>query len=428
MAGDGLLSVYRASGRALAPLFSGLLHLRALRGKEDPHRRGERYGKPSLPRPAGRLVWIHAASVGETNSVLPLIARLIGAGAKVLLTTGTVTSARLAAQRLPAGALHQFVPLDIAPYVTRFLDHWRPDLVLFVESELWPTTLSLLAARGLAPVLVNGRMSVRSHRRWRQLGGLRSAIFGRLGEVLAQTDDDAARFADLGVGRVTATGNLKFDAPALVLHDRDLATLRAAIDRRPVWLAASTHPGEEDIAADVHHRLADRLPRLLTVIVPRHPERGGDIATELARQGHRVARRSLGEVPGDETDIYLADTLGELGLFYRLVPVAFLGGSLVERGGQNPIEAARLDCVILHGPKVENFKQVYAAFDATGAGIAIADAGALAAEVAGILTDPQAHQPRIEAGRRVIDQHSGALERTVAALADRMRDDHGSDR
>lgn len=420
MAGDGLLTLYRASGLAIAPLMAGLLRLRALRGKEDPHRRGERYGRASRPRPDGRLVWVHAASVGETNSVLPLIARLAGAGLGVLLTTGTVTSARLAAQRLPAGVIHQFVPLDIAPFVARFLDHWRPDLVLFVESELWPTTLSLLAGRGLAPVLVNGRMSARSHRRWRRLGGLRGAVFGRLGEVLAQTEEDAARFADLGVARVRATGNLKFDAPALAPHGPDLDALRALVGDRPVWLAASTHPGEEDIAADVHRRLAAVRAGLLTVIVPRHPERGAEIAERLGRLGHRVARRALGELPDAATTIYLADTLGELGLFYRLVPIAFIGGSLVERGGQNPIEAARLDCVILHGPRVDNFRQVYAAFDATGAALAVADAAALADTLAGLLADPAALAPRVSAGRRVIDQHSGALDRTVAALVDRL--------
>jgi 3-deoxy-D-manno-octulosonic-acid transferase len=411
------LTAYRWLGRGLAPFFGVLVALRSARGKEDPARRGERYGRTAMARPEGPLVWVHAASIGETNSVLPLINALAADGVRVLLTSGTVTSAAVAAKRLPAGTSHQFVPFDIEPFIARFLDHWRPDLALFVESELWPTTLAVLRERQIPRLLINGRMSDRSFRRWRWMNGPCRAVFGALDLVLAQTCDDADRFTALGVSHVETTGNLKFDNAPLAADPAALAALQDAVIGRPVWLAASTHPGEDLIVADTHVRLRAHHDGLITILVPRHPERGVDIADRLSKLGLTIARRGIGQEPTADIDLYIADTLGELGLFYRLAPISFIGGSLVERGGQNPIEAAQLGSAIVHGPLVANFRSLYAQLDASGAAETVTDAASLARAVSRRLVDVPGRLVQIEAASALVATHAGALARTRAALA-----------
>ncbi len=289
-------ALYRAGTELLGPAIELWLKRRLARGKEDPARLSERLGRPGRDRPPGRLVWLHGASVGEAISVLPLIDRLLAArdDVSVLLTTGTVTSARLMAERLPARAFHQFAPVDRPSAVERFLDHWRPDLALWVESELWPNLVAETAKRGAAMALVNARLSERSYRRWRRLGWLIRPMLSAFALTLAQSEADAQRLRALGARDVRCLGNLKSAAPPLVVDKAALAELSAALGGRPRWLAASTHPGEEAIAADVHRRLAPRLPGLLTVIAPRHPERGPELAEAL---GATVARRSAGEPP-----------------------------------------------------------------------------------------------------------------------------------
>lgn len=411
------LAAYRGLGPVLAPGLDLLLAARTRAGKEDPARRGERRGRPDLARPDGRLVWVHAASVGETISMLGLIERLIAGGSVVLLTTGTVTSAAVAATRLPAGAIHQYVPLDVAPWVGRFLDHWRPTVAVFVESEIWPATVLELERRAIPQILVNARVSERSARRWGRVGGLARALFGRLALALAQTEGDGERLRALGARRVAVIGNIKFDGRALGADPAELARLTEAIAGRPTWLAASTHPGEEVIAAAVHAELAPTLPGLLTVIAPRHPGRGDELRLDLADRGLRVASRSLGETPGPDTDVYLTDTIGEMGLIYRLAPVAFVGGSLSSRGGQNPIEPARLGRAVLHGPDVRNFVDMYREFDAADAAVEVDGAEALAAAVLAAHRDPEALAARIGRASALVERSSGALDRTLDALA-----------
>ncbi|WP_333822139.1 3-deoxy-D-manno-octulosonic acid transferase [Pinisolibacter sp.] len=414
---DLALRSYRAAGRLAAPLVALALRRRERAGKEDAARRGERRGRASLPRPAGRLVWLHAASVGETMAALGLVERLAATGASVLVTTGTVTSAEVAAARLPAGAFHQYVPADVAAWVDRFLDHWRPDLAVFVESEIWPATILALAMRGTPQVLVNARISERSARRWGSLDGLPRALFGRLALVLAQSEDDAVRLRRLGAPQVTVSGNLKFDGSPLAVDEAELFRLTAAFDGRPTWVAASTHAGEEAVVAAAHPKARDAVPRLLCVLAPRHPRRGDEVRAVLAAAGLSVASRSLGETPGPETDVYLADTIGEMGLVYRLAPVAFVGGSLVPRGGQNPIEPARLGVAVLHGPQVRNFADIYRVLDATCGARAVADADALATAIVDAHADPATLAGCIDRARVVIDASTGAVERTFAALA-----------
>jgi 3-deoxy-D-manno-octulosonic-acid transferase len=413
--GGWLLAAYRLAGICAAPFLPLFLSRRARQGKEESGRLGERRGFASVPRPEGLLVWVHAASVGETNAVLPLVERLTETGARVLFTTVTITSAQIAASRLPTGAIHQFSPLDVQPWVRRFLDYWRPDLAIIVESELWPVIMIALAERGVPQVLVNGRMSERSFERWRRHASLARNLLARLALCLAQSPVDAERYREIGVKRVEVTGNLKFDAPLPRSDPAAVAALKQFIGDRPVWLAASTHEGEEAIAARVHRELAPSHPGLLTVIVPRHPGRGAAIAEALRDDGLQVVLRSRSEAIAADTEIYVADTLGELALFYSTVPVAFIGGSLVPHGGQNPIEPVRFEAAVLHGPHVDNFADVYAALDASGSE-AVADAEQLAAAVHRLLADPARARNRVRAAAAALQPFSGALDATLAAL------------
>ncbi|KAF0230307.1 MAG: 3-deoxy-D-manno-octulosonic-acid [Beijerinckiaceae bacterium] len=409
------LLIYRALGHIAAPALALFLKRRIARGKEDPARQNERWGRPTLPRPDGVLIWLHAASVGETMSILPLITRLAGAGRHVLLTTGTVTSAALAAARLPEGAVHQFVPLDLPAAARRFIAHWRPDLAVFCESELWPT-LMLETKRADIPLgIVNGRMSARSATRWRKFPTIPRALLGDLAFCLAQSEADAARYAALGAPAVAA-GNLKFDAPPLPLDLDEAERLTKAIGRRPVFLAASTHPGEEEQVLDAACHLREREPDLLTIIVPRHPPRGEEIAKLCLSGGIVPAVRSRGEMPDKHTTLYLADTLGELGLFYALATVAFIGGSLVPTGGHNPIEPAKLGAPMLHGPETHNFKDIFAAFDAAGAAVAVVDSAMLAHEAGCLIGDDAARSVLVANARAIAAANEGALERTLGVI------------
>lgn len=413
---SAIAGFYRLAGLCLRPAVPFILSGRVARGKEDPQRLVERYGRASLPRPPGRVVWVHAASVGETNAVLPLLERLTGIGLGVIFTTTTVTSAVIAAKRLPRGAVHQFAPLDLAPFVGSFLAHWRPNLAIFVESEMWPTMVRKLAEAGVPLIVTNARLSERSYRGWKRFAGFATKVFPRITLCLAQSEADAARFAGLGATDVRTVGNLKFDVPPLAADSGAVARMATAIDGRPAWVAASTHEGEEEVIADAHRLVRQRHPDVLTVVVPRHPERGDAVRATLAGKGLTVAQRSRGNPLLHEIDIYLADTLGELGLFYRLAPIAFLGGSLIPHGGQNPIEPTRLAAAVLHGPHVHNFADIYAALDAAVPGAPIVDAPSLADAVAALMDDPAAVAGRAAAAREALARFSGALEATLTAI------------
>jgi 3-deoxy-D-manno-octulosonic-acid transferase len=355
------LRVYRKLSFAMMPLAPALIRQRLKQGKEDPARIGERRGMSQDVRPHGPLVWIHGASVGEVLAAAALIEKLRALNIRILLTSGTVTSAAIVAKRFPADIIHQYVPYDSPRYVARFLDHWRPSLALFIESDLWPNLILSSAARRLPMVLINGRMSHRSFPRWRRVSGTISALLGRFDVCLAQSQVDAERFTALGSRNVVTTGNLKLDVAAPPADPAKLERLMAVTRGRPVIVAASTHPGEEEILLDAHRALKGFFPSLLTVIVPRHPHRGEAIARATAASGLHVALRSREEPLAAGTDIYIADTMGELGLFYRMAGIVFMGGSLVEHGGQNPIEAVKLGAAIVHGPHVFNFADVYEA-------------------------------------------------------------------
>jgi 3-deoxy-D-manno-octulosonic-acid transferase len=414
--GSALLAAYGVGGRLLTPFMPAILDRRGRRGLEDIARRTERYGIAGAPRPDRSVIWVHAASVGETSAVLPLIGRLTGAGWFVILTTITVTGARTAARNPPPGVLHQFAPVDIRPWVARFLDHWRPSLALFVESEVWPVSTDELARRNIPHVIVNARISEQSFRRWRVLGDAPRRIFGLISLALAQTGADAERMEKLGVRRVSPVGNLKLDAPPPAADDDAVARFTAEIGNRPFLLAASTHPGEEEVVADAHLALADRYPGLTTAIVPRHPDRGPDIAELVATRDIVVTRRAQGEGMPAGGGIYVADTLGELGLFYRLADVAFIGGSLVPIGGHNPVEPVALGVAAIHGPHTHNFAPIYAALVEAGGSVLVASAEPLAAAVGRLFDDPTLLRHQTDAAERTLARFTGALQRTLDAL------------
>lgn len=395
------------------------LAIRRARGKEDRVRIGERFGRPGRGRPKGALIWVHGASVGESLSILPLIERLIAVrpDVSILVTTGTVTSATLMAGRLPPGAFHQFIPIDRRTEVRRFLDHWKPDLALWLESELWPNLLAETSARGTPIVLVNARMSPRSFARWRRRPRFARFVLTRFALCLAQSEADAGRLDTLGAPSPSCPGNLKFASSPLPVDEDALAGLRKELGSRPVWLASSTHPGEEEIVADAHKRLGEQYDGLLTIIVPRHPGRGQAIARDLARRGLEVALRSAGDAVAPGTAIYVADTMGELGLFYRLAGVVFVGGSLVPHGGQNPLEPAQLDSAILYGPHMTNFQPIVAALKTAGAAQEVSDAAGLAEAVGALLGNTGERRRLAAAGARVAAGEAGVVDRYLEALA-----------
>jgi 3-deoxy-D-manno-octulosonic-acid transferase len=411
--------IYRWLTPPLAPLVVLYLKRRRRRGKEDGRRLRERQGFAYGARPPGPLVWVHAASVGEATATLRLIERLteMRPVLEILLTTGTVASARLLEGRLPPRTRHQFVPVDLPGWIGRFLDHWRPDLAIWVESELWPNLVLTTHARKIPMMLVSGRLSARSYRRWRRWPGLIGPMLGAFAQCLAQDVDQADRLRRLGARDVAAVGDLKAAGAALPVDQAQLWRLRGQIASRPLWLAASTHAGEEEIAAAAHRRLAADRPGLLTIIAPRHPTRGDAVAGMLAEHGLRVARRSHSDPISGETEIYLADTIGELGLFYRLAGIAFIGGSLTRNGGHNPFEAARLDCAVLHGPDMSNCVGMASALAAAGAAEVVTGADELTHAVAALLADRRLRAARCAAAARTAAAGQSILDVILACLA-----------
>ena len=408
------IHAWRWLGIAVTPLAPLLLRERAARGKEDRARMGERLGVASAARPEGRLVWIHGASVGESLAALPLIEKLLAEDIRVLVTSGTVTSAGMMLARLPQGAIHQYVPLDTPRAAARFLDHWKPDAGLFVESDLWPNLLLEAKRRGVKLALINARISERSAAGWRRAPRMARALLSVFDAILAQDEDFAARFRALGARNVAIAGSLKADAPPLSCDEAALATMRNMIGGRPLLLAAQTHPGEDETVLPAHDALRARFSDLLTIIVPRHVERGPDIAMLC---GSRIsARRAAGDPITSGTAIYIADTMNELGLFYRLPSFCFLGGTLVAMQGHNPLEPAVLNCAILAGPSRANSARAFeAVLGAQGFGD-VHSAGDIAREAEHLLSDPaRARAAGLAAARGAVTL-SGAVEKTIAAL------------
>jgi 3-deoxy-D-manno-octulosonic-acid transferase len=411
-----VLSTYRWVGAAAFPIVGAYVAFRASKGKEERGRHGERYGVASVARPSGPLIWVHAASVGETSAVTPLVEAIVDMGIHVVLTTGTVTSAKMVQERLGDRVIHQYVPLDLKPAVDRFLTHWQPDLAVICESEIWPMTILELGTRRVPQVLVNGRLSDRSFANWHKRPSIAEALFENLAHVVAQSEVDGERFRALGARPVTVSGNLKVDTAIPPVNNADLASMQRMIGSRKTWAAISTHQGEEEIVAQVHHMLKARHRDLLTIIVPRHPDRAAEIAGEIEKMGMKVALRSRSDQIAADTDIYLGDTIGDMGLYLRLTEIAFVGRSLTAQGGQNPLEPAMLKSAILSGRNVQNFRDSYQRLIKNGGAKLVRDKDMLAGAVNYLFNNPAERQIMIEAGLKTVEDMRGSLTRTMTAL------------
>jgi len=378
------LRAWLAATHLAGPAARRHLRGRLARGKEDPDRWHEKRGVPSAPRPDGPLVWLHAVGVGEVLA-LPGLARALmeeRPGLAVLVTSSSRTSAEALAPNLPAGAVHQFLPLDIPRWRRRFLDHWRPDLSVWAERDLWPGFLADLSRRGIPTALVNARMDAASARDKARARGLFADLYARFALIETQDEATARHIAGFGVPaeRIAVTGSLK--TAAAPLADRpERAAVEAALAGRRLWLAASTHPGEEGIVAEAHRRVLAADPAACLILAPRNPADAPAAAATLARHGIDAEVLPPSNLPPRRAEALVLARIGQTGLWYRVAPVAFVGGSLDATGGHNPWEPARLDCAILHGPGVRNFEGDYAALQAAGAAREVTDAASLAAAV-----------------------------------------------
>ncbi len=389
-----MLQFYTSITARAKPLFNKVLAKRIAKGKEDAQRLDERRGIVTRDRPKGTLIWVHAASVGEAQSALILIETLLKANqtARILVTTGTRTSAARMETALPERAFHQFIPLDHPEWVARFLDHWKPDTAFWMESELWPNMLAAMKERNIPAALINARLSEKSMGRWRFVKNSIAELLSTFQIILAQSEHDAQNFRSLGAGHVIATGNLKYSASPLPYNEDDFKAIKGITGQRPTIVYASTHGGEEDIAASIHDILANAFPDLLTIIIPRHPDRGTAIQDTLAAKHTGVlAREQAMNLPDENTRIYIANTLGEMGLFYRLSDIVYVGRSLSNDGGggHNPLEPALLNCAVLHGANIQNLQDIYNDMQAENACIAAQNAEDLAQKLEWLLSDAE---------------------------------------
>ena len=413
-----LLRAYRGLTSAGLPIINLLLQRRVKQGKENVSRIEERRGLASEKRPDGPLLWIHAASLGETQSILSLIDRLSSdrPSLNILMTTGTVTSADLIRDRKPKKTIHQFMPVDRITWIRRFLNHWKPDLVIWVESEFWPNLLLETKARNTPIVLLNARISERSYKRWKQAQNSAELLMSCFSIILAQDNLVSKRLQSLGAKDVRTMGNLKTEALPLPANASELLVLQDEIGTRPVWLAASTHESEEIVAGEVHKSLVKTVPQILTIIVPRHPQRAENIYKELSKNGLIISRRSLKESITEDVDIYLVDSTGELGLFYRIAHIVFIGGALIPHGGQNLLEASLLNCAILHGPHMDNFIDIAEELEKANACIKINDAKDLAREIEKLLFKFDDAEKMAKAGIIIAKSHHGILDYVLETL------------
>jgi 3-deoxy-D-manno-octulosonic-acid transferase len=408
------LTIYRAATTALAP-FAGLwLDARARKGKEDASRLPERYGRYTAARPTGRLLWLHAASVGESTVALAIIEEIAARAPELsfLISTGTRTSADLIARRAPARTTHVYAPLDAGAGVARFLDHWQPNAGAFIESEIWPNLILAAEARRIPLALINARMSVKTIQRWRSWPQAAARLMRAFAYVSAADTRTSVALSDIRGAAVPALGNLKLAMPAPRVDKRARETLAAEIGARPVWLAASTHPGEDEIALAAHERLRADAPDALLIIAPRHPERGAAVAALAGGAPRRSAFEPIGQAP-----VYVADTLGEMGLFFDLAPIALVAGSLLPHlKGHNPVEPAKLDVAILTGPHVESFQDLFDALIAAHAATVVENADALASAVTALWRDEAKRAAQTQAAREVVAEGAHALDVTAQEL------------
>ena len=415
-----IFRAYTAFANLTAPLFYRRVAAK-LRAHDVPENRiAERLGHATLPRPSGRLIWFHAASVGESLSVLALIdaLRADAPDLQFLITSGTATSAAILARRMPAQCRHQFAPLDSRRALRRFLAHWQPTLAVFVESELWPQMLATTRAAGTPLALLNARLSAGSIRNWRRFPATANYLLSLFSRISAQTPETLTALLNLGADPATTTlgSDLKAAAGALPYDPEQLKTLQSNLQNRPLWVASSTHPGEEEIIVAAHTEALRSIPDLLLILVPRHPERRDDIEKLMSNHSLTYTTRSRSQQPDPSAPIYLADTLGETGLWYALAPLVFLGGSLLPIGGHNPYEPTHAGAAVLYGPHVTNFAPTYAAFAPSGGCRLTPDAATISTAVTTLLQDPAALDAMRQSARAFAAAQSASLSEVTTSL------------
>lgn len=416
-----MYKTYKALTYISAPLLRAILKKRCKAGKELPARVQEKMAITEKLRPSGKLIWLHAASVGEAQSTLILIDNFlkIDSNLNILVTTGTLTSAEIMAAKLPKQAFHQFYPLDHPKWVAKFIAHWNPDAVIWMESELWPNMLHEIGKRKIPALLVNAHMSEKSFKSWQRVKSFAKTTLSTFTKILCQTDIDKIRFSELGARNIIVTDNLKYSAATLDYNNHDLDALSQNIGQRPIWLYASTHKGEEEIACAVHIALKKQFPELLTIIVPRHPQRRNEIKDTCEKFALNIEfRGSDKKLPKENSDIYIADTLGELGVFYRLSPLACIGRTLSDDGGggHNPIEAAQLGCAVLHGANVANLQDIFDEMDNAKAAICLNNQQELETELISLLADNEKIIELQNAGKQYSDSKIHVIEKVMAEI------------
>ena len=412
------LFFYKIISVLLYPFILILIAYRLHQKKENKQRLNERLGFPKKQRPDGKLVWLHGASVGECLSMLPLVNKILDEDKNihVMVTSGTVTSANLMQKRLPERAFHQFIPLDTPFASRRFVKHWKPDLVLWFESDFWPNMLSVISKKKIPLVLLNGRISDKSFNRWQKFPHIIKSIQSLFTLSFGQTKEDARRLKVLGAQNVISTGNLKFAAVNPPFDEAELSRMLNQISTRPCWCMASTHEDEELQGAEIHLNLKKKYPTLLSVFVPRHPNRAELLEQQFIKNGLTVARRSRGETITENTDIYLADTIGEMGLLYQLAPVVFVGGSLIKFGGQNMLEPMRLNRAVVIGPHAFNFREIVKTAKEENALIEVADKKELEQYIDSFLQEPEKFNKMREKAHELATSEMTVLDRVFKVL------------
>ncbi len=419
-----LLELYLGFSKVNAGLYRYVLKRRFSAGKEDPQRIAERWGDASVPRPKGKLVWFHAASVGETLSLDPVVNGLLEANAdlSILVTSTTMTSAKIMAQSLPSRAIHQYSPIDNNRVVQKFLRYWKPDVAVWTESELWPALMTGADEAGIPMQLINGRVSNKTADSWRRHPKTFAYLLNLFDKIAVQEQATADVMTQIGVAneRVTVTGGTKEDAAPLPFSPDDLAELKKSIGHRNTWFAGSTHPDEEAFVLEAHLRaFVGKKTAPLLIIAPRHPERGNEVAELIRSHGLVAAQRSKKEPISEVTQVYVADTIGEMGLWYRLSNISFVGGSLTEVGGHNPFEPVVLGSAVIHGPHTFNFAETYQSLADVGGCLLVNDSKELANAVVALEDEDMRSKMTSNAKRAKGDANSATslvLESILGAL------------
>lgn len=415
------LFLYRLGFVIALPFLVGLFFVRRLKGKESKERFCERLGYPKMPRPEGKLIWMHGASVGECLSMMPLINKLLemDKDMHIMVTSGTVTSADLMAKRLPERAFHQFIPIDSPWGARHFVRHFKADAVLWFESDFWPNLLSSIHAAKIPLILLNGRISDKSFEKWQKHLWFIKPLLRKFSLTLGQSPENARRLQVLGSPAIDCVGNIKYAAPPSPYDVKELDKLLDEIGERPCWCGASTHDNEEEKMAFVHKKVKAQFDNLLTLCVPRHPHRADSIEKMFVKQGLKVARRSRNESITPEIDVYLADTIGEMGLLYRLAPIVFVGGSLIPFGGQNMLEPMSLSRAVVIGPYAFNFKEIVQSAKEMQALLEVKDEGELAATVQLLLSSFAKQEELAQNAYRVATSELAVLDRVYECLKTR---------